>query len=88
MRKAMAGGVAALAMGGALLTGTIPAAAAAPGGTAVQRSVASEHVYHSWYWTESNCENNGARLQVRGTISDYFCNQSQYLTYYLYVIYS
>ena len=88
MRKAMAGGVAALAMGGALLTGTVPAAAAAPEGAAVQQSVAADHVYHSWYWTESNCENNGARLQVRGTISDYFCNQSPYLTYYLYVIYS
>lgn len=81
MRKVIAGGIAAAAFSGALLASTGVA-------TAAPTNIAADHVYHSWYWTESNCENNGARLQVRGTITDYFCNQSPYLTYYLYVIYS
>lgn len=48
---------------------------------------ASSYQYFTWYWTEGNCEVNGARLQVRGVISNYYCQQSPYLTYYLYVRY-
>ena len=47
----------------------------------------SAYEYYTWYWTEENCENNGARLQVRGVISNYICQQSIYLTWYLYVLY-
>jgi hypothetical protein len=91
MRRLIAAGITALAITGAVAGGGSASAAATTTGTqSVQQAPAAAppgYEYYSWYWTESNCENNGARLQVRGVIRNYACDQSPYLTYYLYVLY-
>lgn len=101
MHKLVTGGITALVAGGAMLAGSGPATAAPTEATASPAQIrtapaptqaaspaqTAAYQYHSWYWTEANCENNGARLQVRGVIRNYYCDQSPYLTYYLYVLY-
>ncbi|MGL5859154.1 MAG: hypothetical protein ACRC35_12260 [Angustibacter sp.] len=98
MRKTLTGVMATIALSTVMLMGGQSAATAAPvNATATHTTqqaaqsagtqARSGYVYFTWYWTESNCENNGARLQVRGVISNYYCVQSPFLTYYLYVLY-
>lgn len=95
MRKLVAGGITALIAGGALLAGPGSAMAApAPAQAAVQQSSAAvgpakeaAYEYYTWYWAQDTCESEGAKLQVRGVISNYYCQQSVYTTWYLYVLY-
>jgi hypothetical protein len=80
----------AVALSGALLGGATPASAAPVSPSAEPPATVMAppgYRYLTWYWNETNCENNGARLQVRGVIRNYFCEQSPYLTYYLWVKY-
>lgn len=89
MRKIIAGGITALVASGVLLAGAGPASAApAPRlSTTSVAKTATNYEYYTWYWTQPNCESAGAALQVRGVISNYYCQQSGYTTWYLYVAY-
>ena len=90
MRRILASGIAVAAMSGALLAGAAPASAAPtdtgapPAGQQDLARAPEGFSYISWYWSEGNCEVNGARLQVRGVIRSYMCEMSPYFTYYLY----
>ncbi|MEU4392845.1 hypothetical protein [Kribbella sp. NPDC023855] len=98
MNKLVAAGVTTLALGGALLAGAAPASAAPATTTgpavAVQQTVANspsivqDYEYYTWYWARDTCESEGAKLQVRGVISNYYCQQSGWTTWYLYVLYT
>ncbi|GAB3822719.1 hypothetical protein [Kribbella italica] len=91
MNRILAAGVSTLALGGALLATAAPASAAPA--AAAQQTVASApattqgYEYYTWYWARDTCESEGAKLQVRGVISNYYCQQSAYTTWYLYVLY-
>ncbi|WP_328325701.1 hypothetical protein OHA70_36205 [Kribbella sp. NBC_00382] len=93
MRKFLMATMASATMGAALLAGGAGAASAAPVPSTqvatVQASpdTVNAYEYYTWYWTQPNCENAGAALQVRGVISNYYCQQSGYTTWYLYVQY-
>jgi hypothetical protein len=94
MNKLVAAGVTTLAMGGALLAGAVPASAAPVSHPAAvqQTTVATPktvqgYEYYTWYWARDTCEGEGAKLQVRGVISNYYCQESGWTTWYLYVLY-
>lgn len=88
MNRIVAAGVSTLALGGALLAPAAPASAA-PTHEAVVAAPATvqDYEYYTWYWARDTCESEGAKLQVRGVISNYYCQQSAYTTWYLYVLY-
>jgi hypothetical protein len=99
MRKILTGSMAAVALSTALLTGSpATAASAAPTNAVVTRTTQqapsqaavqarSGYEYYTWYWSKENCDNNGAALQVRGVISNFYCQQSGWGTWYLYVLF-
>lgn len=95
MNKLVSAGVTTLVMGGALLAGAAAPASAAPvSHTAAVQQVAAaapstvqDYEYYTWYWGRDTCESEGAKLQVRGVISNYYCQQSGWTTWYLYVLY-
>ncbi|WP_328334236.1 hypothetical protein OHA70_18640 [Kribbella sp. NBC_00382] len=97
MNKFVAAGLTTAALGGALLAGAAPASAApalsAAPAAAVQQTVSQSpstvqgYEYYTWYWARDTCESEGAKLQVRGVISNYYCQQSGWTTWYLYVLY-
>ncbi|MEV6282857.1 hypothetical protein [Kribbella sp. NPDC051770] len=85
MNRIVAAGVATLALGGTLLA-TAPPASAHQTVVAAPATV-QDYEYYTWYWARDTCESEGAKLQVRGVISNYYCQQSAYTTWYLYVLY-
>ena len=90
MRILIRMGIAALAVGAALLAGTAAQAEVTPVATQVtEQSYNAQRgwEYENWYWNWVDCKDRGESLVRKGKALDYDCRKSPYpMTYYLYIL--